>query len=72
MTINYYFQSIYCPEKKSGSKFGVPDNFSVMSEIGEVTSAMLDSKILAVLHKYSHMVEYLHFSDQFSGPKQPE
>ena len=43
-----------------------------MSEIGEVTSAMLDSKILAVLNKYNNLVEYIHFSDQFSGPKQTE
>ncbi|KAK6629849.1 hypothetical protein RUM43_003669 [Polyplax serrata] len=64
--------SVFCPEKKSGTKFGVPENFSIMSEIGEATSAMLDSKILAVLNKYSNVIEYLHFSDQFSGPKQPE
>lgn len=50
----------------------MPGSFSVMSEIGEVASAMLDSRIVTVLNKYSDLVDYIHFSDQFSGPKQPE
>ncbi|KAL1497902.1 hypothetical protein ABEB36_008784 [Hypothenemus hampei] len=61
--------SIYCPDKKAGDKFGIPANFLVMSEMGEVSSAMLDSKIIAILNKYGEYIDYIHFSDQFSGQK---
>lgn len=64
--------SVYCPERKSGEKFNIPSNFSVMSEIAEATSAMLDSKVTAVLNKYTDLVDYIHFSDQYSGAKQPD
>lgn len=64
--------SVFCPEKKSGEKFNILPNFNVMSEISEATSAMLDSKVVAVLNKYPEYVDYIHFSDQFSGPKQTE
>lgn len=62
--------SVYCPERKSGEKYNIPSSFNVMSEIPE--SAMLDSKIVAVLNKYTEMVDYIHFSDQYSGVKQPD
>lgn len=64
--------SVYCPERKSGEKFNIPANFQIMSEIGEATSAMLDAKISAVLNKYADYVDYIHFSDQFSGQKLTE
>jgi hypothetical protein len=35
-----------------------------MSEIPEVTSAMLDSKMVAILNKYPELVDSIHFSDQ--------
>jgi hypothetical protein len=38
----------------------------------EVAASLLDSRIIAVISKYPDVVEYIHFSDQFSGPKQPE
>jgi hypothetical protein len=53
-------------------KFGVPSQFSVMSELGEVTPAMLDSRVIAVLNKFEDLIDCIHFSDQYSGTKQPE
>lgn len=64
--------SVYCPERKSGDKFNIPNSFNVMSEIAEATSAMLDSKLTTILNKYSEYIDYIHFSDQYSGAKQPE
>lgn len=64
--------SVYCPERRAGEKHNIPTNFSVMSEIAEATSAMLDSKVVAVLNKYTDLVDYIHFSDQYSGPKQQD
>ncbi|XP_075213339.1 PAT complex subunit CCDC47 [Lycorma delicatula] len=64
--------SVYCPERRAGEKFGLPPNFNVLSEMAEVSSAILDSKVVSALNKYSDLIDYVHFSDQFSGPKQPE
>lgn len=64
--------SVYCPEKRSGDRYGLSASFNVMSEIAEATSAMLDSKIMAVFNKYSQFIDYIHFSDQYSGVKQSD
>jgi hypothetical protein len=64
--------SVYCPERRPGDKHNIPASFNVMSEISEATSAMLDSKVVAVLNKFTDLVDYIHFSDQYSGPKQQE
>lgn len=64
--------SVYCPERKPGDRYNLSTNFYVMSEIAEASSAMLDSKIMAVFNKYSNFIDYIHFSDQYSGVKQPD
>ncbi|XP_034947076.1 coiled-coil domain-containing protein 47-like isoform X2 [Chelonus insularis] len=64
--------STYCPEKKPGEKFGLPNGFYVMSEIAEATSAILDTRVLQAFNKYSQYIDYIHISDQYSGPKQQE
>lgn len=50
----------------------MPIGFSVLSEIPEATSAMLDSRILSALNSYGHLIDYIHISDQFNGPIQQE
>ncbi|KAJ8935640.1 hypothetical protein NQ318_010548 [Aromia moschata] len=64
--------SVFCPERKAGEKFNILAGFNVMSENSEATSAMLDSKLLAALNKYPEYIDYIHFSDQFSGPRQSD
>lgn len=64
--------SIYCPEKRPGEKFGLPSGFYVMSEIAEAASAILDTRVLQAFSKFSQYIDYIHVSDQFSGPKQQE
>ena len=64
--------STYCPEKKSADRHGVPESFIMMNELGEAASAMLDSKLITVLQKYEENIDFIHFSDQFSGPKLQE
>lgn len=72
--MNYvsHFQSLFCGERKGGDKLDLPSSFSVMSEIGEVSLAMLDSKVTAIINRYPDLIDYIHFSDQYSGPKQQE
>ncbi|XP_076650586.1 PAT complex subunit CCDC47-like isoform X2 [Halictus rubicundus] len=64
--------SMYCPEKRPGEKFGLPSGFYVMSEIAEAVSAILDTRVLQAFTKYAQYIDYVHISDQFSGPKQQE
>lgn len=64
--------SVFCPERKAGDKYNINSGFNVMSEISEAASAMLDSKVIAVLNKFPEYIDYIHFSDQYSGPKQTE
>ena len=60
----------FCPEKKPAQdRYGLPSNSSyyIMSEIPEVTSAMLtDSKLMAMLNKYPDSIDSIHFSDQYT------
>nr|CAD7448406.1 unnamed protein product [Timema bartmani] len=64
--------STYCPEKRSVDKFNLPGGFSLLCEIAEVASAMLDSRVVAALNKYAEQIDYIHISDQYAGHKQPE
>eukprot|EP00095_Tigriopus_kingsejongensis_P012234 maker-scaffold87_size395581-snap-gene-0.17 protein:Tk12234 transcript:maker-scaffold87_size395581-snap-gene-0.17-mRNA-1 annotation:"coiled-coil domain-containing protein 47" len=59
----------FCPERRPGEKFGLPTQFSVMSEMAEVASAMLDAKLMAMLNKYPDAIESVHVSDQYTGAK---
>ncbi|XP_040078687.2 PAT complex subunit CCDC47 [Ixodes scapularis] len=61
--------STYCPEKKKPEKYGLPAGFMVMSEMGEVANAMLDAKVLSIIKKYEDCIDYIHMSDQYSGPR---
>ncbi|XP_014677021.1 PREDICTED: coiled-coil domain-containing protein 47-like [Priapulus caudatus] len=61
--------SQFCTEKKAGEKLGLPSQFVLLSEIGEATTAMLDGKMMAILRNFTEMVDYIHFSDQYTGPK---
>ncbi len=59
----------FCPERRPADKYGVPAHFAVMSEVAEVSAAMFDSKMTAILNKYPDAVDAIHFSDQYTGPK---
>lgn len=45
----------------------MPNGFAVLSEIPEATSAMLDTRVTAMLAKYSHLIDYIYVSDQYNG-----
>ena len=64
--------ALYCPEKRPSEKFGLPPGFFVMSEIAEAASAILDTRLIQAFAKYSQYIDYIHISDQYSGPKQQE
>lgn len=65
--------AVYCPERKSAvEKFGLPPSFALMSEIGEAATTLLDVRVCSLVNKIPEVIESIHFSDQYSGPKQPE
>lgn len=64
--------SVYCPEKRPGEKFGLPSGFYVMTEIPEAASAIFDTRVLQAFTKFAQYIDYIHISDQYSGPKQQE
>ncbi|KRX19558.1 Coiled-coil domain-containing protein 47 [Trichinella nelsoni] len=61
--------NLYCSEKKNVEKLGLPSSYILHSEIGEVTTGLIDSKIVSALCKYKDVVDYIHISDQFVGIK---
>lgn len=62
--------STYCPERKSVDKYGLnSDRFVIMNEIGEVASSLFDKSVVNILNRYEDLFDYIHVSDQYSGPK---
>lgn len=43
-----------------------------MTEINEVAMSFFDGKTVAAFNRYSDLIEYVHISDRYSGPKSPE
>ncbi|GBP95490.1 Coiled-coil domain-containing protein 47 [Eumeta japonica] len=64
----YAFQNKYCTlVSKPETRYNVPHGFSVLSEIPEATSAILENRVITALSKYQQYIDYIHISDQFSG-----
>ncbi|CAG2175636.1 unnamed protein product, partial [Oppiella nova] len=58
----------FCPEKKSPEKYGVMgDKFVLLNEIGEAAGVLLDAKVISLLKKYEECIDFIHFTDQYSG-----
>jgi hypothetical protein len=58
----------YCVSvAKPDEKYNIPAGFSLLSEIAEASAAILDTKVVAMLNKYSSVIDSIHISDQFSG-----
>jgi len=67
-----YDINTYCPERRAAEKYGVAGSYFVMSEVAEVASAMLDSKLVSMFKKYPDAIDTIHFSDQYTGLKPSE
>lgn len=60
------------PSKQYGSG-STSSKFVVWSELVEAVTAVLgDQRTVAVLSKHLAKINYLHISDQYSGPRQPD
>uniref|UniRef100_A0A8C5AF50 PAT complex subunit CCDC47 n=1 Tax=Gadus morhua TaxID=8049 RepID=A0A8C5AF50_GADMO len=62
--------SEFCSDKpKSGAKYGLPESLAILTEMGEVTDGVMDSKMVHFITSHADKIESIHLSDQFSGPK---
>lgn len=57
---------------KPDEKYHIPVGFALLSEIQEAAAAIIDSRLIAMLNKYSSLIDFIHISDQFSGPQDTE
>uniref|UniRef100_A0A914V2V8 PAT complex subunit CCDC47 n=1 Tax=Plectus sambesii TaxID=2011161 RepID=A0A914V2V8_9BILA len=64
--------SLFTMEKKNADKLGLPASFTIFSEISEATTSMIDPRVTQVINKYEECIDYIHFSDQYSGLKPQE
>jgi len=61
--------SQFCAEKKNADKKGLTGNYQILSEIGEVSSVIIDSRVAEFIDKFPDVLEYIHISDQYTGMK---
>ncbi|CAF1033993.1 unnamed protein product [Adineta steineri] len=62
--------SQFCVERKSADKKGLSSNYQILSEIGEASSAIIDStKVADFIDKFPDALEYIYVSDQYTGMK---
>lgn len=62
--------AVFCPERKNVEKFGInASKFVLMNEIGEVSSFFFDPRITSLIEKFEDAIDYIHLSDQYSGPR---
>jgi Protein of unknown function (DUF1682) len=58
----------YCTNvPNADTKYNFPAGYSLLSELSEASSAIIDSRVIAMLNKYNQVIESIHISDQYSG-----
>ncbi|OON21766.1 hypothetical protein X801_02332 [Opisthorchis viverrini] len=63
--------AFFCPDKRGQRHPGLPESLTVLSELSEATTSMLNAPICKFLTDNEECVDYLFFSDQYTGPKPP-
>uniref|UniRef100_U5EJN1 PAT complex subunit CCDC47 n=1 Tax=Corethrella appendiculata TaxID=1370023 RepID=U5EJN1_9DIPT len=56
---------------KAEDKYNI-NGYSLLSEMQEVSQTLLDARLITALNKYSHLIDFIHISDQFCGPIQQQ
>ena len=60
----------YCSEKKQlGEKLDLSSKYTIINEIGDVPSMIIDPRVCTFLKKHPDLVEYIIISDQYVGYK---
>jgi hypothetical protein len=67
---DYQDVGTYCAEKKQLSdKYDISSKYVILNEIGEIPSAILDTRVCGFLKSYEDLIEYILISDQYVGYK---
>ncbi|CAF2859841.1 unnamed protein product [Rotaria sp. Silwood2] len=61
--------SQFCSERKNADKRRLSGNYQILSEIGEVSTTMIDNRVADFIDKFPDALEYIHISDQYTGMK---
>jgi len=61
--------SQFCAERKNADRRGLTGNYQILSEIGEVSSVIIDPRVADFIDKFPDALEYIHISDQYTGMK---
>ncbi|TPP63470.1 Coiled-coil domain-containing protein 47 [Fasciola gigantica] len=64
--------SFFCPDKRGQRHPGLPESLTVLNEIPEAMTSMLNAPVCKFLTENEERVDYLFFSDQYTGPKPPQ
>lgn len=60
----------YCIDKmRPADKYDLPDNMCIAAELWGEVGNVLDAKVKKIIKDNEQFFDYLHVSDQFSGPK---
>lgn len=63
----------FCPKKKPISQHGVElDRLFIMSELSDVTSFILDQRMVSFIKKYEESINFIHITDQYSTVRSDE
>ncbi|CAF1032819.1 unnamed protein product [Rotaria magnacalcarata] len=61
--------SQFCSERKNAEKHSLSGNYQILSEIGEISNVIIDSRVGDFINKFPDALEYIHISDQYTGMK---
>ncbi|VDP92386.1 unnamed protein product [Echinostoma caproni] len=64
--------AFFCPDKRGQRHPGLPESFTVLNEIPEAMTSMLNAPVCKFLTDNEERIEYLFFSDQYTGPRPPQ
>ncbi|VDD80802.1 unnamed protein product [Mesocestoides corti] len=68
--VKEHFDLATYPQDRKGQHYvGLPEPFLVLSEIPDATAAILNPTVCKLVTDHQSSIEYLYFSDQYSGPK---
>lgn len=58
--------------KQAAQQFNLPASWQVYADQNEVVFSILDPGVVSLLKKHEDAIEFIHISDQFTGPKPAE
>ncbi|CEF64991.1 Protein of unknown function DUF1682 family-containing protein [Strongyloides ratti] len=58
----------FTSDRKYSDRFGLSKNFAIFTELNEVIQNLMDNNMCEYLKKYEKYIDYIHVSDQYTGP----